>query len=217
MTIKTSLLRWLRTGRQWVDPPARQLAAERLLAAYRQGRFPLFDRQGLLVWHCPPQRALIPLDERFRIGKRLQRHLDRETYRVTFDQAFEGVIRACAEPRGPTAPVWITPEMVRAYLALFRLGHAHSVEVWAGSELVGGEYGVAIGGFYSGESMFTRADYAGRVALVHLVNRLRRQGFTLLDTQYLNPTAREFGAFELPRDDYLRQLAQAVDRPVRFA
>lgn len=216
MTMKEVLMRWLRRGRQWIDPPARQLAAPRLLAAYRAGRFPLMDPDGLLAWHGPPTRALIPLDARFRIGRRLQRHLDRPTYRVSFDQAFEAVIRACAAPRREGGPVWITPTVVDAYLALHRQGHAHSVEVWLGDELVGGEYGVAIGGFYSGESMFTRADYAGRVAMVHLVQRLRERGFVLLDTQYLNATAQEFGGYEVPREDYLRLLADALARPARF-
>lgn len=214
--MKDALMRWLRRGRQWIDPPARQLRSPRLLAAYRAGRFPLMGPDGLLAWHSPPTRALIPLDERFRIGRRLQRHLDRPTYRVSFDQAFEQVIRACAAPRHAGGPVWITPPVVDAYLQLHRQGHAHSVEVWLGDDLVGGEYGVALGGFYSGESMFTRADYAGRVAMVHLVQRLRERGFVLLDTQYLNPTATEFGGYELPREAYLRLLADALARPVRF-
>lgn len=171
---------------------------------------------GLLEWCLPEARAVVPLDDRFTVGKRLSKKLESGAFRVTFNQAFPEVVQACAEPRPGSKRVWITPTVARAYVRLHELGHAHSVEIWRDDKLVGGEYGVAIGGFYSGESMFTREDYAGRVAMVHLVRRLQERGFELLDSQYMNPTAREFGAIELNRGEYLQKLKSAVQQPVTF-
>jgi leucyl/phenylalanyl-tRNA--protein transferase len=189
---------------------------ERILTEYRRGRFPMTGEYGFVEWRAPDRRAVIPLDDRFRIGKRLQKKLDSGTFRVSFDTAFAEVLQACAEPTARRGDAWLSPELARAYLRLHEQGHAHSVEVWNGDRLVGGEYGVAIGGFYSGESAFTREDYASRVAMVHLVGRLRDRGFLLIDSQVMNPLAREFGAFELSRDEYAGHLAEALARNVSF-
>lgn len=188
----------------------------RILAEYRRGRFPMTGGLGFIEWRAPDRRAVIPLDDRFVIGKRLGKKLDSGAFRVTFDTAFADVIEACAEPTARRGTPWLSGELARAYRILHEHGYAHSVEVWNGDHLVGGEYGVAIGGFYSGESAFTREDYAGRVAMVHLVERLRERGFLLLDSQVMNSMAREFGAYELPRNEYEECLADAISRNVSF-
>lgn len=176
----------------------------------------MMGRFGFLEWQAPEKRALIPLDDRFQIGKRLNKKIEGHIFDVTFDRAFPDVIRNCAETRAARGDVWLTPELIEAYIRLHELGFAHSVEVWHDGKLVGGEYGVAIGGFYSGESMFHCEDYASRVAMVYLVERLRERGFTLLDSQYMNATAREFGAFEVGRGEYRQILADALSRQVTF-
>ena len=189
----------------------------RILFAYRMGKFPMTSKFGLVAWHSPERRAIIPLDDRFQVGKRLRKRIDSHVFEVTFDTAFSAVLEACAEARPERGDAWLSPELAAAYLQLHRLGHAHSVEVWHDGRLVGGEYGVAIDGFYSGESAFTREDYAGRVAMVFLVKRLRERGFTLLDSQYMSPLAREFGGFEVDRDEYNRLLAEALGKKADFA
>src|SRR5262249_28070650 len=132
---------------------------------------------------------------------------------VTFDLAFDAVIRGCAEREEGT---WITPAMIAAYSALHRLGHAHSAEVWLDGALAGGIYGVALGGLFAGESMFTRVRDASKVALVHLVGRLRERGYALFDVQYRNDHTARLGAVEVPRHEYLAQLRQALGLPVTF-
>lgn len=171
---------------------------------------------GFIEWCAPDRRAVIPLDDRFAVGKRLRKKLNSGAFRVTFDTAFPDVLQACAEPTAKRGTPWLSPELASAYLALHERGFAHSVEVWNGDDLVGGEYGVAIGGFYSGESAFTREDYASRVAMVHLVERLRERGFVLFDSQVMNSMAREFGAYELASDEYGECLANAISRNVSF-
>jgi leucyl/phenylalanyl-tRNA--protein transferase len=175
-------------------------------------------RFGIVKWRDPEQRAIIPLDERFRIGKRLAKKLASGYFEVTFDRAFRDVVEACAQPRPGhgSSWSWLSRDLIEAYLALHRLGYAHSAEVWHEGRLVGGEYGVAIGGLYSGESMFTREDSAGRVALAHVVERLRAHGFVLLDTQYLTSVTCEFGAYEVERSEYHTLLADALARDVTF-
>ncbi|MCC7118264.1 MAG: leucyl/phenylalanyl-tRNA--protein transferase [Anaerolineales bacterium] len=196
----------------WIMQIQKRSLPEKILAAYRQGQFPMVNRFGFISWKRPQVRALIPLDERFHIGKRLTKKLEAQIFEVTFDQAFADVIHNCARPSTHARDVWLTPELIEAYIRLHKLGHAHSVEVWHDGKLVGGEYGLAIGGFYAGESMFHYEDYASRVALVHLVNRLRAKGFTLLDTQYLNATSREFGGYEIELAEYNALLAAALAR-----
>lgn len=183
------------------------LAPEILLAAYRQGIFPMaVDQRGTIDWFSPDPRAIIPLNERFHIPHGLRRTLKAQKFTVTFDQDFDAVIRACAKRREET---WISPEIMESYCELHRLGHAHSVETHLAGRLVGGLYGVAIGGAFFGESMFHRVTDASKVALVALVERLRQRKFTLLDTQWLTPHLAQFGTYEIPRGKYLALLKKA--------
>ncbi len=195
-----------------VRPRDTGLEAGVILAAYRQGYFPMADpRTGEISWFCPDPRAIIPLDA-FNTPRSLRRILRSGSFEVRIDTAFSDVIRACSN-RDET---WISGEIIRAYIALHKLGHAHSVETWQGRELVGGLYGVSIGGAFFGESMFSHVSEASKIALVHLVERMRSRGFRLLDTQIMNEHVRQFGAIDIPRLHYLKLLAQAVVVPIRF-
>jgi leucyl/phenylalanyl-tRNA--protein transferase len=185
-----------------------------LLAAYRHGIFPMaVDERGTIGWFAPDPRAIIPLDRRFHIPHGLARTLKKNRFTVTFDTEFEPVMRECAQrPEG----TWISAEIIESYCELHRLGHAHSVETRLDNRLVGGLYGVHIGGAFFGESMFHRATDASKVALVALVERLRQQGFKLLDTQWQTPHLRQFGTYEITRAHYLRRLRAAVALDCRF-
>jgi leucyl/phenylalanyl-tRNA--protein transferase len=163
------------------------------------------SREGPLRWFSPDPRAIIPL-ESFRISRSLRRVLQKGTFTVTLNSAFEQVIRACAGRE----ETWISGEIIDAYTALHVRGFAHSVESWQGDHLSGGLYGVAIGGAFFGESMFSRTRDASKVALVHLVNRLRARGYLLLDTQFLTPHLARFGTLEIPRSRYRALLTEAV-------
>ena len=185
-----------------------------LLAAYRQGLFPMrLEDHGPLGWWSPNPRGVIPIE-----GWHVARSLRRATryYDVTVDSEFAAVIRGCGDPSRPHG--WIDDEFVAAYCELHALGWAHSIEVWAppGDEaplLVGGLYGVAIGGFFAGESMFHRSRDASKVALFALIERLHAGGGVLFDVQWCTPHLATLGAVEVPRDDYLGLLADAVCRP----
>jgi leucyl/phenylalanyl-tRNA--protein transferase len=185
-----------------------------LVAAYRQGVFPMAVEEGTIAWFSPDPRGVIPLDT-FHVSSRLARVVRRGTFTIRIDHDFERVIRACAD-RGEVPSTWISEEIVASYVELARLGLAHSVEAWQDGELAGGLYGVHIGGAFFGESMFHRVTDASKVALVALVERLRARGFTLLDTQWITPHLQRFGAVEIPRRQYLRRLADAIARPCRF-
>jgi leucyl/phenylalanyl-tRNA---protein transferase len=190
------------------------LEPELLLDAYRRGLFPMaVDKRGTIGWFSPDPRAIIPLDARFHVSHGLRRTLKRKSFEVTFDQDFPAVILACAERRDAT---WISPGIIKVYSALHRLGHAHSVEARRDGELVGGLYGVHMGGAFFGESMFHRAADASKVALVALVERLRQRGFVLLDTQWQTPHLRQFGTVDIPRREYLRILERAIVFPCQF-
>ena len=166
---------------------------------------------GEIQWFSPDPRTVIPLDE-FHVPHGLQRALKKNAFEIKVDVRFEEVMRSCAK-RDDT---WINGEIVASYVKLFELGFAHSVEAWQNGELVGGLYGVAIGGAYFGESMFHRVTDASKIALVGLVERLRAKKFILLDTQWLTPHLRQFGATEISRARYLRMLKRAVDLPSEF-
>jgi leucyl/phenylalanyl-tRNA--protein transferase len=185
-----------------------------LVAAYRQGVFPMAVEDGTIAWFSPDPRGVIPLDT-FHVPSRLARVVRRGTFTIRIDHDFERVIRACAD-RGEVPSTWISEEIVASYVELARLGLAHSVEAWQDGELAGGLYGVHIGGAFFGESMFHRVTDASKVALVALVERLRARGFTLLDTQWITPHLQRFGAVEIPRRQYLRRLADAIARPCQF-
>lgn len=192
------------------------LSPERLLLAYRSGIFPwpVFE-DDLMTWFSPNPRAILEFDA-FRVSRSLQKVLRRGVFEVRFNSDFEGVIAGCAAPAPGRQGTWITDQLRAAYIELHRLGHAHSVESWFEGALVGGLYGVALGGFFSGESMFSRASDASKVALVHLVMRLRDRGFRLLDVQQSTHHLMSFGATELPRPAYLRRLKEALNTSCTF-
>ncbi|MEO0588806.1 MAG: leucyl/phenylalanyl-tRNA--protein transferase [Planctomycetota bacterium] len=188
-----------------------------VLSAYRAGAFPMADdRRGRLGWFSPDPRAVLPLDDRFRVRRSLAKRVRNAGFRLTVDRAFADVIHACAAPRPQQPGTWISHDIEDAYVELHRLGFGHSVEAWRGSRLVGGLYGITLGSAFFGESMFSRETDASKVCLVHLVARLRDRGFTLLDTQFVNDHLRQFGVVELNRSDYLTQLAEAIDQPDRW-
>ncbi|MEM9253141.1 MAG: leucyl/phenylalanyl-tRNA--protein transferase [Planctomycetota bacterium] len=184
-----------------------------VLAAYRAGAFPMADdRHGRVGWFSPDPRAILPLDERFRVRRSLAKRVRNAGYRVTYDHCFTDVIHACAiAPRADDAGTWISRDIESAYVELHHAGYAHSVEAWDEDRLVGGLYGVAIGAAFFGESMFSRQRDASQVCLVRLVDHLRGCGFRLLDTQFVNPHLEQFGVIELPRDRYLEQLNAALN------
>ncbi len=183
------------------------LSVERLLLAYRSGIFPWTVNP--ITWWSPDPRGIFEL-ENFHVSRRLAQTLRQQPYAMTRDRAFREVMQGCAAPARGRGKTWISPEFIAAYTALHQAGHAHSVECWQGKTLVGGIYGVTVGGLFAGESMFHRADNASKIALVHLVEHLRARGFTLFDIQMVTPATDALGAVELPRPEYLRRLKAAV-------
>lgn len=180
-----------------------------LLAAYRSGLFPMHVDGRVLAWWSPDPRGVLPLDG-LRVSRSLRRSVRR--FAVTVDTDFVGVVAGCADPGRDHG--WINDEIVDAYTRLHELGWAHSVEVRDGAALVGGLYGVAVGGLFAGESMFHRAPDASKVALVHLVGLLRDGGASLLDVQWATPHLRSLGVVEVPRAEYLHRLGEALSRPL---
>ncbi len=191
---------------------------ELLLAAYRQGLFPMAEgRDGAIGWYGAARRALIPLDERFRVRRSLRRVLNRGGLRIAVDTAFDEVIRACSRHADQDEGVWLSEEMIGLYRELHRRGHVHSVEVWRDETLIGGLYGVVLGAAFCGESMFSREPFASQIALVALVERLRARGFLLLDAQMMSEHLAQFGAYTVTHSGYLYLLARALAaREVRF-
>jgi leucyl/phenylalanyl-tRNA--protein transferase len=194
-----------------------ELSVERLLHAYQHGVFPWYDDPLPVCWWSPDPRAIFELGahDGLHVSRRLRRTLAQARYEVTVDRDFESVIAGCADR--PGEGTWITAAMQAAYIELHEAGHAHSVEVWQAGSLIGGIYGVAIGGFFAGESMFHRARDASKIALVHLVARLRERGFQLFDTQMLTDQTERMGAVEIPRDEYMDRLRRALRANVSFA
>ncbi|MBX3425198.1 MAG: leucyl/phenylalanyl-tRNA--protein transferase [Pirellulales bacterium] len=192
------------------------LSVERLLDAYRHGIFPWPTYpDDPMLWWSPDPRAVLPLDG-LHVSRRLARRLRSGQFVATCNTAFEGVVRACSRGPGREGGTWLTPEMIRAYVELHRRGHAHSVEVWHEERLVGGVYGVAIGGAFAAESMFHRATDGSKAALASLVSHLRARGYQLLDIQQWTPHTGSLGAIEIPRREYLKRLAALIDLPVTF-
>lgn len=189
------------------------LSIDRLLLAYRTGVFPWTVRP--LTWWSPDPRGILEFAH-VHISRSLARTLRQERYEITFDRDFRRVIESCARAPRRESRSWITQEFIRAYTALHEAGHAHSVEAWQDGRLVGGVYGVAVGGLFSGESMFHAADDAAKVALVHLLRHLESQGFVLFDTQMVTPTTTALGAVNIRRAQYLERLALAVQVRARF-
>jgi leucyl/phenylalanyl-tRNA--protein transferase len=187
-----------------------------LVDAYRHGIFPWPPATGILAWFSPDPRAVIEFDE-LHISRRLRDTLRSRKFTTTFDQDFVGVIDGCATTGDRRGATWITPAMRLAYLRLHEVGLAHSVEVWHDGKLAGGTYGVAIGGLFAAESMFYRVTDASKAALVRLRDHLQSRGYVLWDIQQLTPHTARLGAKEIPRAEYLRRLAAAVEMPVMFS
>lgn len=188
------------------------LGVARLISAYRQGIFPWFTEGDPILWWSPDPRTIL-LPHEVRVSRSLRKLLRKGKFGVTMDRDFPAVINACAEPRADTDGTWLVPEMIGAYRALHVRGIAHSVEVWHEGELAGGLYGVAIGGCFFGESMFTRVDNASKVALVHLCRRLSAWGLELVDCQVLTGHLIRMGARQVPRARFTAMVESLRDRP----
>jgi leucyl/phenylalanyl-tRNA--protein transferase len=193
------------------------LTPELLLRAYAAGIFPMAESSDdpELFWVDPVHRGILPLDG-FHLPRRLRRTLRSDRFAISCDRAFAATIRGCAEPTSERPQTWINGEILRIYTALHEQGYAHSVETWAEGMLVGGLYGVALGGAFFGESMFSRVTDASKVALAHLVALLRHGGFRLLDTQFVTDHLQRFGAIEISRAHYRRLLADALGANAYF-
>ncbi len=191
---------------------SRLLDPEFLLIAYCSGYFPMADpKTGEIGWYSPNPRAIFELSE-FKIPRSLRQTLKKNIYEIRVNTRFEEVIRGCADRE----ETWISEEIAQTYLELHRLGFAHSVESWKNGILAGGLYGVAMGGAFFGESMFNRERDASKVALVHLVERMKERKFELLDTQWMTPHLGQLGAKEITREEYLKRLEKAVAKKCQF-
>jgi len=203
-----------------IDP--QKPTAEVLLWAYAQGLFPMADPYSHRIdWYSPDPRGIIPL-ERFHVPKSLARVVRKQPFEIRTDTAFRDAMAACAAARWYDADglSWIDDRLIDAYSNLFTMGHAHSVEAWLDDDMVGGLYGVQIGAAFFGESMFSRPERGGtnasKVCLVHVVQRMRQQGFELLDTQFVNAHLEQFGCVEIPQDEYLQRLRCAIAKEARW-
>jgi leucyl/phenylalanyl-tRNA--protein transferase len=191
-----------------------ELNPDTLVRAYSSGIFP-WSSDPAVTWWSPDPRAIFDLDS-FHTHRSVRKTVRQNRWKFTTDQDFAGVMRACAAPTPIRPSTWITEDFIAAYVTLAQRGQAHSVEVWEGTDLVGGLYGVTLGGFFGGESMFHRRADASKAAVTFLVEHLRARGFTLLDAQVPNPHLAHLGAIEIPRADYLRRLKKALSLKVTF-
>ncbi|HEX2787011.1 MAG TPA: leucyl/phenylalanyl-tRNA--protein transferase [Ignavibacteria bacterium] len=198
---------------------AESITPEIILRAYINGIFPMGDpdAEDELNWYSPEQRGIIPLDK-FKVPKNLEKLYRRNKFRILVNKNFEEVIKECANVNNRRQPEtgWITPKITELYIELHKMGFAHSVESYFEGKLVGGLYGVTINGAYFGESMFTKATDASKVALVHTVERLKEKGFKLLDTQFINQHLVQFGAIEISKDEYMKMLEEALQVKTSF-
>ena len=188
-----------------------RITPELLLRAYSIGLFPMSDAADdpEIFWVEPEMRGILPLDA-FHISKSLAKAVRKKPFDIRFDTAFDAVVEKCAEEAEDRPSTWINDTIKELYGALHRLGHAHSVEAFEGDVLVGGLYGVSLGSAFFGESMFSRRTNASKICLVHLVERLKFRGFTLLDAQFTTEHLKTFGAIDVPKQDYLKLLDQAM-------
>ncbi|ATN34016.1 leucyl/phenylalanyl-tRNA--protein transferase [Rhizobium sp. ACO-34A] len=188
-----------------------RITPELLLRAYSIGLFPMSDAADdpEIFWVEPELRGILPLDQ-FHVSKSLAKAIRQKPFDIRFDTAFDAVISKCAEEVENRPSTWINETIRDLYGALHHLGHAHSVEAWEGDELVGGLYGVSLGSAFFGESMFSRRTNASKICLVHLVERLKARGFTLLDTQFTTEHLKTFGAIDIPKEGYLKLLDKAM-------
>jgi len=205
------------------DADAQKPTPELLLWAYSHALFPMANvEMQRIEWYSPDPRGIFPLDppQAFHIPKNLQRQLRRCPFELRSDTQFEKVMRACAVPRNDDNGTWMNETLHKAYMGLFQTGHAHSIEAWREGNLVGGLYGVHIGGAFFGESMFSLPHLGGtnssKICLVHLMHWLRTRGFTLLDTQFWNEHLDQFGCIEISGPEYLTMLTNALRRPVAW-
>jgi leucyl/phenylalanyl-tRNA--protein transferase len=190
------------------------LSPQRLIEAYRCGIFPWFNEGEPVLWWSPdPRMVLFPAE--LRVSRSLRRKLKKGNYEIRVDSAFSEVMRACAQPRKERPGTWIHADMISAYAALHEMGLAHSVEVWIGGELIGGLYGVAQGRMFFGESMFSRASDASKIAFVHLVKQLERRGFRMIDCQMKTAHLASLGGREVPRKEFSQRLKELVNYPER--
>lgn len=193
-----------------------KLTADDLIYGYMNGIFPMADSDATLYWYSPDPRAVIPIDT-YKPSRSLRPTLNKKTFEIRINADFEQVMRHCARPRSLTDSTWISDEIIEAYTTLHQMGLAHSVETYRDDRLVGGLYGVALGAAFFGESMFHLEDNASKVAFHYLMVTLRSQKFELLDTQFINDNVRRFGAVEISKNQYLRQLKTALRRKARFS
>ncbi|HEX9757178.1 MAG TPA: leucyl/phenylalanyl-tRNA--protein transferase [Nitrospiria bacterium] len=187
------------------------LSPELLLWAYQRGLFPMGEEDGSVEWYFPDPRGIFDL-ERFHIPKRLRQTIRKRVFETRFDHNFEGVMRGCAD----RPETWINEPIIKVYTALFHMGKAHSVEAYWNKKLVGGIYGVSLGGAFMGESMFSKKTDASKICLVSLVQHLREREFSLFDVQFLNPHLVRFGAHEIPAEIYLKRLHWALKQNCSF-
>lgn len=188
------------------------LEPELLLTAYSQGFFPMAEsKDGDIYWHSPDPRAIFNIYD-IKPPRSVRQLIKKQTFDITFNERFEEVIRACSE-RDDT---WISEPIIESYINMHHLGHAQSLEVWQGDKLAGGLYGVTIGGAFFGESMYSEVSNASKVGFYYLIERLKKLGFILLDTQYINEHTYKLGAIEIPKSLYLKLLARAIELPVSF-
>ncbi len=192
------------------------LSPERLIFAYSLGIFPWYSEDEPILWWSPDPRMILFPDE-LKISRSLKKVLKNKGFEVRFNTAFEDVIKNCATvKRKGQDGTWLTPEMIEAYIRLHKLGFAHSVETYLDGKLVGGLYGVAIGGVFFGESMFHKVSDASKVAFVHLVKRLKEKGFDIIDCQQSTPHMARFGAREIPRKEFLDIISKSIHKKVSF-
>ena len=191
------------------------LTTDDLIYGYINGIFPMADTDGSLYWYAPDPRAVIPIDT-YKPARSLRPVLNQNRFEVRINTNFEQVMRHCSRPRSDDDGVWISEEIIDAYTELHHIGLAHSVETYIEDRLVGGLYGVSLGAAFFGESMFYHVSDAAKVAFHHLIIILRQQQYILLDTQFINDNVRRFGAIEIPRTDYLKQLKTALRQKARF-
>ncbi|MCL2743703.1 MAG: leucyl/phenylalanyl-tRNA--protein transferase [Planctomycetaceae bacterium] len=195
------------------------LLPEVLVDAYTHGIFPwpmrLRNRKYVTCWFCPDPRSIFDFDT-FHVPRRLAQKIRKCKFDITLDKDFESVIRNCAAAHSNKDETWITPILIDAFINLHKLGVTHSVEVREGEKLVGGIYGVAINGFFAGESMFSLQTDASKIALVFLKEHLQKQGFELFDIQVANPHTQQFGAIDIPRSEYLQRLESALRKTAKF-
>ena len=205
-----------RTGPEGLLAVGGDLHPDSLLLAYKQGIFPWPMEAFPLAWFCPPERGILDFTK-LHLPRSLERQTRKNSFRFSIDENFPEVIRQCSlTPRPGQAGTWITTEMIDAYIQLHRLGHAHSVEVWEGDQLVGGIYGVDAGGAFAGESMFYQRPYASKLALLHLINHLESKGLTWMDIQVMTPHMKAIGAEVISRDLFLHRLRETFSRGLKL-